>query len=229
MLHNIETNLNDDVIYIPFTRDELCEQMVRNIQQFVENSAKNNKHYMVLFHGECNLSYLAQNAKIYVLGHGIDIRQPRKWSVVIADENLPYEALKYLPFYDWAYSITAGKKAISIDTVARRMIEDGILEADHLRIKLFFCDVNNKADIIAKRFLSHFKDSNNTFTIDYYFGHKLYNPNDLNGEIRKWAENAHTGKLVKASSIKQSLFTQPDKYYNDVESSQKAPLIKCFV
>lgn len=223
MLHNIaiDKHFNCDAIYIPFTRDELCADTVKNIEEFTTNSASKGEHLIELYHGECNLSCLSKNSKIYVLGHGLDVQPNRKWSVAIADDKLPYDQLKHLPFYQWAYSITGGKNAISIDTVAERMIADGLLESDHLKIKLFFCDLNNKAEIIAKNFLSNFKDCNNSFTVDYYPNHNLYNPNEWNGKIHKWAIDNSTGNLVRASSIKQSFFSK--KYSNDANCPQEFP------
>ncbi|ARG97674.1 hypothetical protein [Legionella micdadei] len=196
-------------LYVPFNENELSLAVIKDINLFKYRSESiyKKKDLIILYHNECDLSTLPPNAKIYVMGHGIDCHPDRKKSSVLENQDLPYDEVKHLPFCDWAYAVSGGKKAITIDDIAERMIADGLLSTDYLNIKLWFCDVNNKAYAIAKRFVEHFHGYLNTFKIDYYPNNSLYSPSIREHEMHKWARNEKTGQVVRASIIRQSLFS----------------------
>ncbi|WP_182351810.1 hypothetical protein [Legionella sp. PC1000] len=190
--------------------NEISEKMRKDIQTFRDNSASRfkNKNFVILYHNTCDLANLAPNTKIYVLGHGIDCYPDRKLSSTLDNPNLPYEELKHLPFHDWAYTVSGGKKAITIDEISKRMIADGLTKTDSITIKLWFCDPSNKAYIIARRFVEGFANYSNSLRVDYYENKILYSPTIRDGEMHKWARDEKTGQVVRASSIRASLFSK---------------------
>ncbi|WP_454785071.1 hypothetical protein [Legionella sp. WA2024007413] len=209
----------DGYIYVPFREDELSEKVKKDIQTFKNNNASRfkNKNFIILLHNQCDLSTLPPNTKIYVLGHGIDCHPDRKLSSVLDNPNLPYEELKHLPFHDWPYCVSGGKKAVTVEDISKRMIADGITQTDNITIKLWFCDPNNKAYIMAKRFLEGFADYPTSIRVDYYENKILYSPCIREGEMHKWARNETTTLVERASSIRESLFFKPDTLENQTE------------
>ena len=193
-------------IYVPFTKDELSQDFIDLAWGFKTESGRAGKKYSVIYYGEKALAELPKNAKIYVLGHGIDLSADTKWQSAMLDPSTPYEKLKGLPFSDWAYALTAGKTAISIDTIAERMKADGLLESDGLIIKLFFCDFNQKAFALAKRFMSNLEGSKPSYRIDYYLNQKLLTPVEESGTAHKLAEDSTTHTRVRASLTRKSLY-----------------------
>lgn len=195
-------------LYVPFKQEEMSEEFVTNVKEFKKHSESihKNKSFTILYAGECHLSVLSPYSKVYVLGHGIDLSPDKTWNAVLQDPSLPYHQLKHLPFTDWAYAVAGGKKAISIDMIAKRMIEDGLSDAKHINVKLWFCDVNAKAYAISKRFVEHFIKYKNELRVDYYLNHFLYTPTIRDKEMHKWAKSKTTNEVIRASQIRQSLF-----------------------
>lgn len=204
-------------IYVPFRKDEVSQDYIDSVIEFQETSIKNKeKKFIIIWYGECSLFNLPDNSNTYVMGHGIELSPDSMYNSALTSLKIPYSKLKSMPFFDWAYSIYGGKGVISIDTVAKRMIDDGILGTNNITIKLYFCDPNYKAYAIAKRFISHFSDYENNFRVDYYMGKDLYNPYKLGSEVHKFAykdEKADPKGPVRASLIRKSLFN--NKALND--------------
>ncbi|WP_454781691.1 hypothetical protein [Legionella sp. WA2022007384] len=224
----------DGYIYVPFKEDEISENVKKDIQTFRDNSASRfkNKNFIILFHNQCDLSTIAPNTKIYVLGHGIDCHPDRKLSSVLNNPNLPYEELKYLPFHEWVYAVSGGKKVITIDDISKRMIADGLTKTDSIIIKLWFCDPSNKAYIIARRFLEGFANYSNSLRVDYYENKILYSPAIRDGEMRKWARDEKTNQVVRASSIRESLFSKNHPHEKEPNMQACSDLVeetKCIV
>ena len=199
----------DGYLYVPFKKDELSEEVLKDIKEFKSLSASKykNKKFVIVFHGETDLSTLPPKTKIYILGHGANISPNQRHDSAIDKVNVSYDEIKHLPVPEWAYAIYGGKKAISIDTVAERMIKDGLLKTNNIIIKLWFCDPNNRAFAIAKRFIQNFEAYPNIFRVDFYFNRILYSPTIWSGEMHKWARNEKTDELTRASEIKESLFS----------------------
>ncbi|WP_193786695.1 hypothetical protein, partial [Legionella israelensis] len=192
------------------------------VKIFKENNNElKGKNFKILRYGECDLSSLPRNSKLYVLGHGNNVNPNRMWCSTIADPTVPYSAIKHLPFDDWGYAVSAGKKFISIDTVAHRMKEDGLSESNNLSVKLWFCDPYYKAYAIAKRFIEHFKDSGVNLRVDYYLNRLLYTLTIKDGQIHKWARNAEYGNVNRASSVRKSLYCKSDNSGIIVEDSEE--------
>lgn len=210
-------------LYVPFISSELSDEVIADIEDFKKGGALQRKEYTILYHSYCDLSQLEKNAKVFVLGHGIDLSPDRKLSVAIRELEDNYELVKHLPYSDWSYSISGGAKAISIDTVAQRMIFDGLLKSDQINIKLWFCDENHKAYFMAKRFLDNFENITNDFRVDYYFNKLLRSPRLINGKRYKAAYDPKTSQSVKASSIKQSLFSRQDLHKDEILKSIATP------
>lgn len=180
------------------------------VQEFVQASQFKKKPVEVLFHGQCALSALPVDANIYVLGHGIDLRPDGNHRGVM-QYSLLFHMLESVAFGDWAFSVSGGLGAVAIDTVAERMMADGLSALEQASIKLWFCDPNNKAAAMAKKFQSRLDGLSGRFRIDYYPGHTLYNPSIHRGVMRKWVlnEKENESEPVRASQIRQSFFT-PD-------------------
>jgi hypothetical protein len=203
----------DGYVYIPFARDEISEDVLADANKFIASSASpfTRKNLKLFCYGDRDLSTLPPDSKIYVMSHGLDISPDKKFSALFDSPtvvNTP--ELQTLQYSDWAYSIWGGKKVISIDTVANRMINDGILGLKKPTIKLWICDPNCKAEAIAKKFISHFKDKDIQMKVDYYLNHSLtYHcimPDMREAGMHRWAINNSTESIVRASSIRQSLF-----------------------
>lgn len=215
MLRHLLTNLSNYIqnkpvsgyLYVPFTKDELTDTVKKSIEEFKDHSSK---IYTIIYYQQFDLSQLPEGTKIYIMGHGLDISPNRNKFTLLNDPKLPYEELQNLLFSDWSYSISGGKQAISIDTIAKRIKEDGLLNANNIHMKLWNCDPNNKAHAIAKRFIDHFKDSQNTYRVDYYLNRFLTNPLIKDGHLHKWAsiETGNPVGTVRASAIRQSLFNK---------------------
>ncbi|CDZ77186.1 hypothetical protein BN59_01468 [Legionella massiliensis] len=197
----------DGYLYVPFKQDELSEKTLDDIKTFKKNSKHQGKKFKILYHEHCDLTSLPINSTIYVLGHGLDCEPGGKSFARMTNPALAYDLVKHLPFHDWAYSISGGKAAIPIDEVANRMIADGALNTDYANIKLWFCDVNDKALSIAKRFMEHFENYATPLKVDYYPNHMLTNPLIKDGEMHKWGRNEETKEVVRPSTIRQSLFS----------------------
>lgn len=220
----------DGYLYLPFTKDELSDDMIKITEEFKTNSTntEKNQKFEILYHGQCDLSRLPKNAKLYVLGHGMNISPDKKLSSLLSDPDFKYDRVKHLSFHDWAYSISSKKTAISIDNVATRMIADGLLSAEDIHIKLWFCDMNYKAHGIAERFIAHLKDSQNTYRVDYYLNNFLSVPTMKNHETHKWGytDKAFTN-YTRASSVRESLFNKNNtsSHVTDMkEKTKKVPM-----
>lgn len=196
-------------LYVPFTLDELSDGDIKDVEAFRKSCASKykNKEFMILYHGQCDLSSLPKEAKIYVIGHGNSLSPSVKYSTALEDSEIPYKTLKWLPFADWAFTYSSDKKSISIDTIAERMIKDGLLHAKQLVVKLWFCDTHTKSRVMAKRFMEAVPKRNRECVarVDYYLNQTLYTPSLINGEMHKWAKDNDDSKLMRASLTRKSL------------------------
>jgi hypothetical protein len=200
----------DGYLYVPFAREEQSDEFRQLVEDFQACAAggDKSKNFAIIYYGQEGLSDIPNKSKIYVLGHGMEVAPDKKVMTLFADPSLPYNQLKALPFSDWAYAVTGGNQAISIDTVAKRMIEDGLLNVYEATIKLWFCDPNQKAEFIAKTFLSHFKDFRHAYRVDYYLSQMLHSPCLKDGSKHKWSVQADKKEIVvRASSVRSSLFS----------------------
>lgn len=207
----------DGYLYIPFKGNEISEDYINMIDDFLKGSAGEfkNKSFMVLFHGKCNLAELPENSKIYIMAHGYDISPNKKTEALLMNFDLPYDDLKHIPVPDWAYAVSAGARAVTIDTIANRMIEDGLLGLNTAQIKLWFCDKHNKAQAFAKRFCEPFKEYSNNFRVDYYQNQFLYNYVQTTNGMHKGAVDASNPiEIERASKVREAFFT---KHKNDAQ------------
>jgi len=195
-------NKSPNYIYLPFLKSECSENTLNRARKFKEKnsttSESENKTYKFIIYRKDTLSNLPPKSKLYVAGLGIDL----------SSEKLDRSILEHIPGNQHIYSISGGKKAITVETLVKRMVEDGLLESDNLTIKLWFGDCDNKASLMADEFTNRLQDyhSKNTFTIDYYPNAILYPPSTHGGKKHKWAVDMQSGERIMASKVRQSLF-----------------------
>jgi hypothetical protein len=203
----------DGCVYVPFTREELTQDFIDIAFSFKKKSIQGGKNYSVIFYGDKALGVLPKGAKVYVLGHGMNLSPDWTYRTAMMSFEEDYEshfyALKGIPFSDWAYAVRAGKQAVSISVIAERMKEDGLFKADSLIIKLYFCDLNTKASQIAERFKEHLEGAEHRYRIDYYLNQLLHAPSEESDVIHKMADDALTGEEKRASLTRDSLFFKP--------------------
>lgn len=186
-------------VYIPFIKKECSAKFLERINQFRSQEA--NQQYEFLVHGKCDLSSLPPQSRLYIPGFGINLKNAAIDSALLCD----------LPVDDHPYAISGGARAVSIETVALRMQKDGMLESHDLVIKLFFSDVHNQAQKLAKKLQACLVEGNPkcTFTIQYYPDAHLYPPGTQKGKEHKWAVPNGTEVMMRAKEARAFLFFEP--------------------
>lgn len=222
--HQDVPNQSLNYIYFPFLKNECSERMLERLWEFKKKNAKSMKdgdksyHILIYAKGKIfadgkNLSSLPLGAKIYVIGLGIDLTSvDRKGSL-----------LKHLPEGEHQYAVSGGEQAVSIKTIAERMITDGLLESKNFTIKLWFGDCNNRAELIANKFTDCLQkyDLKSKFTIDYYPNAILHAPHTHEGKKRHWVIDSKTEERKRASKMRYSLLFDCSKHSSD-QSSESA-------
>ena len=218
----------DGYLYVPFTEEEMGATFEELIEKFRDNFERSNKDKTleVAYYGSKGLIDLPKKAKVYVLAHGTEVSLDLTWPATMPDPVALFDQLKAIPLVEWPYAVTSGKKAISIDTIALRMIEDGLLASDQITIKLWFCDLTQKALAIAEKFSRSLKNSRNTYRIDYYPNQSLSIPLQEKDGMHKRAKDSRTQAILRASCTRYSLFFCEDKkdcsYTKDLNRSLTA-------
>lgn len=175
------------ILYIPFKSNE-CNDILWRAKSWINNLKLGTKA-AIIQHGEkVHLEHLESDAKVYILGHGIN-------------------QFIYPQFTNYIASTQDEKTAIilPIEEIARRFKKDFYShQSKNCTIKLYFCSYKDNPEI-AQRFEKSIKDLHN-IRIDYYVG----NINSPQFGDHKYAI-LYDRFLLRASQSRHSLYHYANK------------------
>lgn len=205
-------------LYLPFSNKELMQgDILQMAQNWQVTQLELGKSFKIIVYGDQQLSQLSAYDALYVLGHGENFSPNwRQFNHSLFDRSV-YQGMA---FHEIPYCLRNGNTAISMAELGARMKADGLWQSNYVNIKLWFCDLNHKAEKMAQLLMNAIQHQGKQYKIDYYLSHLLLMPIQKNNRIANFAKPCEESEeYIEPESIVQSLYSDSqNSFYQDTLS-----------